>query len=198
MCDMTHKYVCHDSFICVQLIIYMCAITYLYGWHDSFIWVTRLIYIVPWLNESPQQCFVGSHLHLYTPRCVHMWVTWLINMCAMTHLYVCICVQSLIYTGDTTHLYCAMTQWKSAAVLRWQSYTLVYTWMRSYVSDLTHKYVCHDSFICVHTCAITHLYGWHDSFILCHDSMKACSSASLAVIYTCIHLDSFICEWPDS
>jgi len=52
-----------DAFKCVTWLINMCAMTHSYVCNHSFIWVTRLIYIVPWLNESPQQCFIGSHIH---------------------------------------------------------------------------------------------------------------------------------------
>jgi len=173
----------------VPWLIYMCA----YVCNHSFIWVTRLIYIVPWLNENLQQCFIGSHIHLYTPRFVHMRVTWLINMCAMTHLYVChhsfMWVTWLIDT-------CAMTHSKSAAVHRWQPYTLgkttrfVHTWLTCPINmcAMTHLYVCQYR---IHMCDTTHS-------CVCHDSLEARRSASLAVIYTCRHLYSFISEWHDS
>jgi len=44
MCDMTHSYVWHDSFICVPWLIHMCAMTHSYMWHDSFICMTWLIH----------------------------------------------------------------------------------------------------------------------------------------------------------
>ena len=37
MCDMTHSYAWHDSFICVTWLIHMCDMTHSYVWHDSFI-----------------------------------------------------------------------------------------------------------------------------------------------------------------
>jgi len=45
MCDMTHSYVWHDSFICVTWLIHMCDKTHSYVWHDSFICVTWLIHM---------------------------------------------------------------------------------------------------------------------------------------------------------
>jgi len=39
MCDMTHSYVWHDSFIRVTWLIHMCDMTHSYVWHDSFIYV---------------------------------------------------------------------------------------------------------------------------------------------------------------
>ena len=62
MCDMTHSYVWHDSFVCVTWLIHMCDMT-----HDSFICVTWLVYV--W------------HVSFIC-------VPWLIHMCAMTHVYV--------------------------------------------------------------------------------------------------------------
>jgi len=43
ICDMTHSYVWHDSFICVTWLIHIWDMTYSYTWHDSFIYVTWLI-----------------------------------------------------------------------------------------------------------------------------------------------------------
>ena len=44
MCDMTHSYVWHDSFICVTWLIHTCDMTHSYVWHeslmtDSYVWV---------------------------------------------------------------------------------------------------------------------------------------------------------------
>ena len=35
MCDMTHSYVWHDSFICVTRLIHICDMTHSYMWHDT-------------------------------------------------------------------------------------------------------------------------------------------------------------------
>jgi len=43
MCDMTHSYVWHDSFLCVTWLIPMCDMTHSYVWHDSLICVSWLI-----------------------------------------------------------------------------------------------------------------------------------------------------------
>ena len=37
MCDMTHPYVWHDSYICVTWLIHMCDVSHSYVWHDSSI-----------------------------------------------------------------------------------------------------------------------------------------------------------------
>jgi len=62
VCDMTHPHVCHGSSICVSWLIYR-VMTYLSGA------MTRVLTCVT--------------------RLIHMYVTWLIHMCAMTHFYAC-------------------------------------------------------------------------------------------------------------
>ena len=42
MCDMTHSYVWHDSFICVTWLIHMCDMTRSYVWYDSSICVADI------------------------------------------------------------------------------------------------------------------------------------------------------------
>jgi len=45
ICDMTHSYVWHDTFIRVARFVHMCALTHSYVWHDPFICVTCLIHM---------------------------------------------------------------------------------------------------------------------------------------------------------
>jgi len=40
MCDMTHSYVWHNSFICATGHIHMCDMTHSYAWRDLFVCVT--------------------------------------------------------------------------------------------------------------------------------------------------------------
>jgi len=67
MCDMTHSYLWHGSFIC--------DMTHSYSWHDSFIRVTWLIHTC-------------DMTHLYAWHDCFICVTWLIHMCDVTHLHV--------------------------------------------------------------------------------------------------------------
>ena len=96
MCDMTHSYVWHDSFICVTWLIHMCGMTHSYVWQDSFICVTWLI----------RMCDVT---HVYVWHDSFICVTWLIHVCDMTHSYVrrgsFVCVMWLIHMCDMTHSY---------------------------------------------------------------------------------------------
>jgi len=75
MCDMTHSYVWHDSFICLTWLIHVCDMTHSYVWHDSFICVIWLIHIC-------------DATHPYVWHDSSICVTWLIHMCDMTHSYV--------------------------------------------------------------------------------------------------------------
>jgi len=43
MCDMTHSYVWHDSFLHMPWLIKTCDMTHSCVWHDSLLWVTWLI-----------------------------------------------------------------------------------------------------------------------------------------------------------
>jgi len=96
MCDMTHLYVRHDSFVCATWLICMCTMTHLYVHHDSFIPTAWLI------------CMCDM-THLYVRHDSFVCATWLICMCNMTHLCLrhdsFVCAAWLIYTYDMTHLH---------------------------------------------------------------------------------------------
>ena len=94
MCNMTHSYAWHDSFICVTWLIHMCDVTYSYVWQNSFMCVTWLIHMC----DMTHSCvWHGSFIR----------VTWLIHMCDIAHLYVWygsfIRVTWLIHMRDMTH-----------------------------------------------------------------------------------------------
>jgi len=72
MCDLTHAYVFHDSFIRVTSLIHTCGMTYSYVWHtcdithsyvrhDVFICVTWRIYIC----DMTDSCVTGHTHKLY-------------------------------------------------------------------------------------------------------------------------------------
>jgi len=140
-------YACHMSTIkCVTWLVHMCDMTHSYVWHDSFIRVTWLIPYM-WhdtfinMNESAQTnllCHTPVALyagHMSTIKCVtwliHVWhdsfirvtwlipymwhdtficVTWLIYMCYMTHPY--------MWNDSIIHM--KLYAWKSTmGWLRW-------------------------------------------------------------------------------
>jgi len=75
-----------------------------------------------------------------------------------------------------------------------------------HLHDVTHLYVCHDSFTCVDDsqtlrfvssaiCAMTHLHVCHDSFTCVDDSqtLRFTSSAMCAMTHSYVCHDSFTC-----
>ena len=86
MCDMTHLYVRHDSFICVTWLIHRCGMTHSHVRQDSFLCVTWLIICVTWLIhmcDMTHSC-VWHDSSIRVPWLI-ICVTWLIHTCAMTH-----------------------------------------------------------------------------------------------------------------
>jgi len=96
MCDMTHSYMRHESFVCATWLMYMCDMTHSHVWHDSFTCVTWLIHTCG-MNHS----HVRHDSHICAARLIHtcditrwyvwhgslMCVTWRIHVCDMTHAW---------------------------------------------------------------------------------------------------------------
>jgi len=161
MCDMTHSYVWHDSFICVAWrihtlrgsftcvtwLIHMCAMTHAHVWHDSFTCVTWLIHMC-------------DMTHSYMWHDSFICVTWLIHMSGLT-------LEKFDVTFDVKF---DVTYW----YLRRDSLITV-TWL-THTCDMTHSYVWHDRFIyvcdllisatwLVDHCDMMHSCVWLGSFI---------------------------------
>jgi len=143
MCDMTHSYVWHDSFICVTWLIHMCDMTHSYVWHDSCNALSASNTIAIWFLR----------------------VTWLFHMCWWTHSYVwhdsliwLIYMWNASFTYDMSHSYIPYSFCSSRLdYLPGCAFTLEY---------LIHScdwFIClinmwHDSFMWL-------VYMWHVSFI---------------------------------
>ena len=166
-CVTTHKYVWHNSFICVTWLIHM--------WDTTRMWMARPI----------DMCSCGYFSHQAEPLS-HMRVTWLACTRGRTHSYVWydsfICVTWLIHTCHMAHICVTANGWQQCTYVTWLIYmcdtTHSYVWHDSFIRvtwlihtcDMTHSYVWHDSFIrvtwLIHTCDMTHSYVWHDSHAL--------------------------------
>jgi len=97
MCDMTHSYVRHDSFIRVTWLIHICRITHSYIYTSltllSFICVTWLIHMC----DMPHS-YVRHDLFINVASLIHM------SRTSLTH-FTFICVIWLIHMRDMTHSY---------------------------------------------------------------------------------------------
>jgi len=130
VCDMTHPRVCHDSFIRVSWLIYR-VMTYLGGA------TTRVLICVT--------------------RLIHMYATWLIHMCAMTHSYVC---------RDLP-----IVSWLILVVL-WPECrhdSSIHVCRLIHTRVMTYLHVCYDSmtYLYVCMCAMTLCFMTRDDWSLC-------------------------------
>jgi len=107
--DMTHWYLCHDTFICVAWPIYMCDTTHSYVWHDSFIRVTWLILCVLCMHVCMYVCL---HICMYACRCICTYVRneWR-NTQKCTNTYSNSCLQTPpLHTWAYTQYLCAFSK----------------------------------------------------------------------------------------
>jgi len=116
MCNMTHLYVWHDSFICVAWLIHMCYLTHSYVRDHSFIlslvysFVCALCLIR--IGFSVGACILNFVISLHTWNMTHSYVwrdtficvTWFIRMCGKTHSW--LRQNSATELSDRTHSYC--------------------------------------------------------------------------------------------
>ena len=181
MCDMTHLYVSHDSFLCViskrQSKYRRWYMAHSHVWRDLFI--RHLVY--PWASRNKDtgtylicMCDMtrfwgtwGMHARVHTARRIHdsfLCVAWLICMRDMTHFYVWrdwfVCVTWLIHTSDLTHVYL------------WHASFMGVAWL-IYICEIHAKVqtmtLVLDSFLCVtwliYMYDVTDSNLWRDSFI---------------------------------
>ena len=161
MCDMTHPYVWHGSWLETRDVILLMTVACV--WYHTFICVT-------WLPCMCDKAY--SYVQDGSLTCV----TWLIHMCDMTHSYVwhgsltCVTwlktiqsstlsrVPRLICICNMAHSYVWHDSFLCAALLIY-----CVPWHRRFSQGPFH--VCHNSFVFVtwliHMCDMTHFYMWH-------------------------------------
>ena len=196
MCDMTHSYVWHDSFICVTWLIHMCDMAISYVWRVTrpILPLTRLIYL----------CDVRSGVIICG--------TWLFHMCDMTHSYVWhdsfVCVTRLTHTCDMTHSYA----WPDELTcVTWlihitDTYTCTGHWMRS---SGFYSLICVTGLIhmCAHIRDSTYSYVWPDwltcvtwpihitrTYTLTSRWMRSSGFVSLICVTWLIHMCVHMCD----
>ena len=176
MCDRTHSYVWHDSFICVTCLIHMRDKTHSYVWHDSCICVTWPIHMC----DKPYSCvWRGS----FTPHTCH----WLIlhMPCVLPQGYPRAAFTSvtwLIHMRDVTRSEKKITSKIPARCIPVVSSAafVCLIWL-IHVCDMAHSHLWHESFTPVtwlnlrvpyecHVCylrytRVLHSHLWHDSFM---------------------------------
>ena len=131
MCDMTHSYVWHGSFICVNVCVwygYMCDMTRSYVWHvwhDSCICVTWLIHMCERMCE-PYHTYEWAMAHICTDMS-HEW------MCHVTH--------RIRYT---THIKVLCHTYECVTSRIWRCHTYERVMSHICMSHVTHKNeLCH-------------------------------------------------------
>jgi len=178
---------------CVTWPIHICDMTHSYVWHDSFICET-------WLIHRPSPCSplrpCTTALRDMTHSSSYVWhdaficTTWLIHMCDIIHScvwqYSLIRATWLIHTCDMAHSHV-----RYDLHIELPAKLLDYFLQRN-KSNINYSSVRHDSFTCtiwlIHLCNMTHSYVRHDSFIGAISLIKNCE-----MTHSSQRHDSLIC-----
>jgi len=97
-------YVRHESYIYETWLIHICDVTHTYMWHDSYIYATWLIHpsvTRVWNELSVMTQFVDDDGGRDSSPNAHIYVTWLIYRCDMTHTHMW--HDSYIYVTGVIH-----------------------------------------------------------------------------------------------
>jgi len=191
LCEMSYWYVWHDSFICARDGSCDAVGTYSGVWHDSFIRVTWLIDMC----DMSHPCDVATRVQVcdmtffYECDMTFWYVTWLIDVCEVTDLYVweigvevlhqhvrfpCHTFAFICHTyAFMCHTYAFMCHTYAFICVTQLAHMNAYVWHGAVMLHehvrFSYSYVWHDSFVWVQwlicTCDMTRSYMWHDSFI---------------------------------
>jgi len=219
ICDMTHSYVCYDSFICVLRLIHMCEmratwLTHMCDMAHSYVCYDSFI-CVKWVRHDSLICVIYL-IHMCAMPHSYMWNDWFICGALLIHLWYwplrlkycrwaifsvdsSICVLWLIYMCEMTHSYAE--HYSFTCDIRGDRYICVGQCFFS------HPYVRYDSFMC----EITDSYAEHHSFTcdtrgdryiwivaVCCNVLQCSAVCCSALQYTCgaslIHM--WCSRWP--
>jgi len=154
VCDVTHLYIWHDSWMYVTWLIYIYDMTHGCMWRDSFIYMTWLLDVC-----DVTHLYIWHDALMHVRRLIHMchlthgcmWhvsfthMTWLLDECDMTHPY----------TYDvTTHSYKIWCMWDKSFI--WSYINLIYiiNTLTYPQWDVSHTwlvlYICINSLSCLH------------------------------------------------
>jgi len=219
MCDMTHSYMWHDSFICVAWLIHICDMTHSFEWHDSFICMTFVVFVYIFVH-----IYVWVMSHLLTIHVTHMnescqtygwvmshiWMSHVKHMDESCHTYEW--VMSNIWMSHVTLMNqsCHTHGWVMSHILTIHVTNMnqschTYGWVMSLirVSHVPTHFatqgqtnVWNISFTrvtwLIHTCDMTYSHVWHDSFTRVTWLIHMCDS------WICVkrHIHSYV--WHDS
>jgi len=174
MCDPTHLYGWHDSFIYIPLF-------FAYAWHDVLIYVIWPI--------RPRDMSHSYACHVRVPLIVHV--------CAMTHSYILLFLAyawhdvliyvlqggedpqdalSLLVIFRKRALQLVALLWKMTCNLKFPMSLLHPVWLIR-LCDTTHSCVPW----LIRTCTMTHSYMWHDSFVCVPESIRLCAMTHCSV-----------------
>jgi len=202
MCGTIDLLITHSSCVCVTWCIHMCDMTHLYTWHDSFIgvtwrdlpiWETYSFMCVTWLIHVCDHRLSSLPIALVCviwlihtrdkPRSyvcavpyicdIHSIITHSSCMCNMTHSYawqasfirVCRAIYMWLHIYiHLTHILDSYVKWFNwyicRAIYMWHIYVTyicaIYMWLHMYI-HLTHS---HDSLTWL--TYMTHSYGWRE------------------------------------
>jgi len=158
VCDMTHSYMWHDSFVYVTWLIRICDMTHSCVWHDSFVYVTWLIRICDMTHSFMWHDFL-------------VYVTWLPRKCDMTYLYVTRLIFFLRLGSFRIHK-SGLPTWPSTPTCH-DSFVYgtwlirIVTWLisiRIRVCDMTYLLWCH--IYATWLIYVTRLFMWRGSFTI--------------------------------
>jgi len=192
MCDMTHSYVRHDSFICATWLIHMCDMTHSFVmrewmtcWFSSFLLIPlvdsliRMSHFTHMTDNSYLSCLEASWAVLLmfvasTPSCANsdslICVAWLTHIYATHHLYATLARHATCITQSChAYTYIAPHMWTSHGTHSNESRHVmrITESCHAYECVMSHMWTSHGTHInesCdAYKWVMSHVWLWHVS-----------------------------------